>query len=76
METELDAEQRRHAETQKQMRKQERRVKEIAFQADEDRKNLEKNQEMVDKLQEKIKIYKRQVEEAVYVEMQMISTTN
>merc|ERR550532_1703057 len=64
LEMELDSEQRRHAETQKNMRKADRRLKEIAFQADEDRKNQERLQDLVDKLQNKIKTYKRQVEEA------------
>ena len=62
---ELDSEQRRHAETQKNMRKADRRLKELAFQSDEDRKNQERLQDLVDKLQAKIKTYKRQVEEAV-----------
>ncbi|XP_053388294.1 myosin heavy chain, striated muscle-like isoform X5 [Mercenaria mercenaria] len=64
LETEYDNEQRRHAETQKNMRKADRRLKELAFQADEDRKNQERLQELIDKLQNKIKTYKRQVEEA------------
>ncbi|KAK7097804.1 myosin heavy chain, striated muscle-like [Littorina saxatilis] len=64
VEIELDSEQRRHAETQKNMRKADRRVKELAFQSDEDRKNQERLQDLVDKLQAKIKTYKRQVEEA------------
>jgi len=64
LETELDNEQRRHAETQKNMRKADRRLKELAFQADEDHKNQERLQDLVDKLQNKIKTYKRQVEEA------------
>ncbi len=65
LEVEFDNEQRRHAETQKNMRKQDRRLKELAFQADEDKKAQERMQDMVDKLQNKIKTYKRQVEEAV-----------
>merc|ERR1719179_10179 len=64
LEVELDNEQRRHAETDKGMRKADRRLKELAFQSDEDRKNQERLQDMVDKLQQKIKTYKRQVEEA------------
>jgi len=64
LEMELDSEQRRHAETQKNMRKADRRLKELAFQSDEDRKNQERLQDLVDKLQAKIKTYKRQVEEA------------
>merc|ERR1712224_830263 len=59
-----DNEQRRYAETEKGLRKQDRRLKELAFQADEDRKSQERLQDMIDKLQQKIKTYKRQVEEA------------
>merc|ERR1712168_1210913 len=51
LEAELDNEQRRHAETQKNMRKADRRMKELAYQADEDRKNQERLQEMIEKLQ-------------------------
>ena len=65
LEGELDSEQRRHAETLKNMRKADRRLKELAFQADEDRKNQERFQDLIDKLQNKIKTFKRQVEEAV-----------
>ena len=39
-------------------------MKELQFQADEDRKNHERMQDLVDKLQQKIKTYKRQIEEA------------
>ena len=65
LEVELDSEQRRHGETQKLVRKQDRRLKEIAFQGEEDHKVLESSRDMVEKLQLKIKTYKRQVEEAV-----------
>ena len=65
LEGELDSEQRRHTETQKNTRKMDRRMKELAFQCDEDRKNQERLQEMIDKLQEKVNVYKRQLEEAV-----------
>jgi len=65
LETELDAEQRRHAETQKNARKADRRLKELAFQVEEDRKNQERLQDMIDKFQNKIRVYKRQSEEAV-----------
>jgi len=64
LESELDAEQRRHAETTKNIRKHERRVKELQFQGDEDKKNYQRMQDLVDKLQQKIKTYKRQIEEA------------
>ena len=65
METELDAEQKRHSDSVKNMRKHERRIKELAFQSEEDRKAQERMQDMIDKLQNKIKTYKRQVDEAV-----------
>jgi len=64
LEAELDSEQRRHAETLKGARKQDRRLKDLAFQTEEDRKSQERLQDMIDKLQNKIKTYKRQVEEA------------
>merc|ERR1719516_430591 len=59
LETELDAEQRRHQDTAKNLRKTDRRLKELAFQAEEDRKNMERMQDLVEKLQAKIKTYKR-----------------
>jgi hypothetical protein len=39
-------------------------LKELAFQTEEDRKNQLRIQDLSEKLQSKIKIYKRQVEEA------------
>jgi len=65
LEMELDAEQRRHADTTKNVRKQDRRLKELAFQADEERKMQDRLRDANDKLQQKIKAYKRQVEETV-----------
>uniref|UniRef100_T1IQ65 Myosin heavy chain, muscle n=1 Tax=Strigamia maritima TaxID=126957 RepID=T1IQ65_STRMM len=64
LEAELDNEQRRLTDAQKNMRRGERRIKELTFQAEEDRKNHERMQDLVDKLQQKIKTYKRQIEEA------------
>ena len=46
------------------MRKNDRRLKELAFQAEEDRKNQSRLQDLVEKLQNKLKVYKRQTEEA------------
>jgi len=40
-------------------------MKELAAQGEEDRKSLERAQSQVDAFQQKIKTYKRQVEEAV-----------
>merc|ERR1712183_258720 len=64
LEGELDGEQRRHAETLKNYRKMDRRVKEFTFQADEDRKNQTRMQELVEKLQNKLKQYKKMAEDA------------
>merc|ERR1711868_135500 len=64
LEVELDNEQRRHADSAKGLRKQDRRLKELAFQSDEDRKNQDRLQSMIDALQGKIKAFKHQAEEA------------
>ena len=64
LESELDAENRRFNDGQKNLRKSERRIKELTFAADEDRKNHERMQGLIDQLQGKIKSYKKQIEEA------------
>merc|ERR1712062_67448 len=51
LESELDAENRRFADAQKNMRKSERRIKELTFGSDEDRKNHQRMQSLVDQLQ-------------------------
>merc|ERR1739844_381530 len=64
LESEIDAENRRMADALKNLRKSERRIKEMTYAADEDRKNHERMQGLVDQLQSKIKSYKKQIEEA------------
>ena len=64
LESELEAENRRQADAQKNLRKSERRIKELTFASDEDRKNHERMQSLIDQLQSKIKSYKKQIEEA------------
>merc|ERR1712179_679807 len=64
LESELDAENRRLGDAQKNLRKSERKIKELTFQGDEDRKNHERMQALIDRLQGKIKSYKKQIEEA------------
>merc|ERR1712020_793183 len=64
LENELDAEQKRTAESIKSNRKMERKIKEVSYQSEEDKKNLSRVQDLVDKLQVKVKTYKRQSEEA------------
>ncbi|XP_071762474.1 myosin-16-like [Centroberyx gerrardi] len=64
LENELDQEQKRHVETVKNLRKGERRLKELVFQTEEDHKTNQRMQELVEKLQNKLKSYKRQIEDA------------
>ncbi|XP_041434022.1 putative uncharacterized protein MYH16 [Xenopus laevis] len=62
LETELDFEQKKHAETNKTLKKYERH-KELVFQAEEDQKTQQRSQELVERLQSKLKTYKRMKEE-------------
>merc|ERR1712203_1321716 len=48
----------------KNYKKAERGIKELIFRQDEDRKNAEKMQELVEKLQNQVRTYKKQIEEA------------
>merc|ERR1712168_1743087 len=64
LESEMDAENRRYADANKNLRRSERRIKELAFASDEDRKNHERMQTLIDQLQGRIKTFKKQIEEA------------
>jgi len=64
LELELGNTQSRTGESMKGYQKAERRIKELQFQQDEDRKNQERMGELATKLQQKIKTYKKQIEEA------------
>merc|ERR1719323_2984192 len=64
LESEVVAEARRMADAQKNLRKSERRIKEMTYASDEDRKNHERMQALIEQLQSKIKSYKKQIEEA------------
>merc|ERR1712080_369727 len=64
LESEMDAENRRFGDAQKNLRRSERKIKELTFAADEDRKNHERMQSLIDGLQGKIRTYKKQIEEA------------
>merc|ERR1719479_723824 len=59
----LSNEKKVHVETTTALHKKERSVKELLLQSEEDRKNIIILQESLDKLNEKIKMYKRQLEE-------------
>merc|ERR1712025_1397008 len=64
LESELDAENRRLGDASKGLRKAERHVKELTYTIDEDKKNHERMQALIDQLQGKVKSYKKQFEEA------------
>merc|ERR1740124_1359403 len=64
LESELEAENRRFADAQKNLRRSERHIKELTYTQDEDRKNAERMQSLIDQLQGKIRSYKKQIEEA------------
>ena len=64
VEAELEVEQRHHQDTIKEVRKNDRRLKELSLQAEEDRRNQVHLQDLVVKLQSKLKVYKKQAEEA------------
>lgn len=48
----------------KEIKKNDKRLRELAQQTEEERKNQARLQDLVEKLQNKLKVYKRQVEEA------------
>ncbi|XP_077481498.1 myosin heavy chain, skeletal muscle, adult-like [Stigmatopora argus] len=63
LEGEMETEQRRAADATKGIRKYERRIRELTYQTEEDKKTVLRLQDLVDKLQLKVKVYKRQNEE-------------
>merc|ERR1712039_1142215 len=64
LELELGSVQTRTADSYKAFQRAERRVKELQFQQDEDKKNQDRMSDLANKLQQKIKTYKNQIEEA------------
>ena len=64
LEMELGTAQCRTSDTYKGFQKSERKIKELQFQQDEDQKNQERMTDLAQKLQQKIKTYKKQIEEA------------
>jgi chromosome segregation ATPase len=73
MELELDEERRRHAETTKILRKKERTIKEVMIQGEEDHKNVALLQDSVEKLTQKLNVYKRQLQEQEGMSQQNLS---
>merc|ERR1712096_373888 len=64
LELELGSVQTRTADSYKAFQRAERRVKELQFQQEEDHKNQDRMSDLANKLQQKIKTYKTQIEEA------------
>merc|ERR1712129_485538 len=64
LEIELGSSQSRTTDNMKSHQKAERKIKELAFQNDEDKKNQDRMPDLAGKLQSKINTYKKQIEEA------------
>ncbi|XP_037004764.2 myosin-15 [Artibeus jamaicensis] len=64
LEGELEGEIRRNAEAQRGARRLERCIRELTYQAEEDKKNLSRMQSLMDNLQLKVQSYKQQIEAA------------
>ena len=64
LETELGASQSKTSENIKLFQKSERKIKELEFQQDEEKKNQVSLTELASKLQQKMRTYKKQIEEA------------
>uniref|UniRef100_A0A0K2UVL3 Myosin heavy chain 1 [Tribolium castaneum] n=1 Tax=Lepeophtheirus salmonis TaxID=72036 RepID=A0A0K2UVL3_LEPSM len=64
LELELGSIQTKTQENYKAYQRSERHIKELQFQQDEDRKNQDRMSDLASKLQQKIKTYKQQIEEA------------
>jgi len=64
MESQYDDEARRHVDAQKNLRRAERKIKELTFHADENKNGHARMAALVDQMQNQIKAYKRQIDDA------------
>merc|ERR1712060_783448 len=64
LEAELGSTQAQTGESVKAFQRTDRKVKELKFAQDEDKKNQDRMSDLANKLQQKIKTYKQQIEEA------------
>lgn len=71
LEGEMGSEQKLAADAVKGIHKYERRIKELTYQSEEEKKMVVRLQNLVDKLQLKVKAYKRQIQEAVRLCLQI-----
>lgn len=62
---ELENEHHQHSETLKAMKRQERRLRELCIASQEGKSDQQKLYEALEKLQQKLRFYKRQVDELV-----------
>jgi len=63
LETELETEQKHHNDTMKEIKRNNRRLKDLAMQSEDDKKSMVRLQELNDQLNAKVKAYRRQCEE-------------
>ena len=63
LESELDHEQRNHQEALKETKRNERKIRDLASQSEDDRHSQVRLQDQVEKLNNKVRFYKRQSEE-------------
>jgi len=63
LEAKRDAEVCRNQEIIKELKKNERSLKELSTQSDEDKRKYSRLQELVETLQNKLRVYKKQIEE-------------
>jgi len=64
MESQYDDEARRHVDAQKNLRRAERKIKELTFHAEENKNGHARMAGLVDQMQNQIKAYKRQIDDA------------
>ncbi|XP_054714949.1 paramyosin-like [Uloborus diversus] len=73
IEIEFEEEKRRHSETQKSLRKKEQRLRELILQTEDDHKTISMLNDATEKLSEKVKMYKRQLDEQEGISQQSLS---
>uniref|UniRef100_F1L736 Paramyosin n=1 Tax=Ascaris suum TaxID=6253 RepID=F1L736_ASCSU len=70
MENELGSEQRRYEDAIKKLSEHDRRVRELRCQVDDDKKEAGRARDLIDKLQKKLSIQEKQIEDAKFRQMQ------
>uniref|UniRef100_A0A915ATS7 Myosin tail domain-containing protein n=1 Tax=Parascaris univalens TaxID=6257 RepID=A0A915ATS7_PARUN len=73
MEDELGSEQRRYEDANKKLSEHDRRVRELRHQVDEDKKEAERARDLIDKLQKKLSMQEKAIENAKLHQMQHVA---